>query len=77
MGRLKKAIKWPSWTSMALNPWDDVSHWTMKSLEKSDMARTGAMVTAVVSAMNAATAMSSQVKPSFLRRAVSGATTVV
>jgi hypothetical protein len=45
----------------------------MKDLAKSGIASTGAEVTADLRAVNAVVAASSQEKPSFLRRAVSGA----
>jgi hypothetical protein len=54
----------------------DASHSTMNSLAKSGMARTGADVTAALSAENAVAAASSHVKPSFLSNAVRGAATV-
>jgi hypothetical protein len=46
-----------------------------EGLAKSGMAKMGAMVTVALRASNAAAASSPHVNPSFLRRAVKGATT--
>jgi hypothetical protein len=56
--RLKKAMEWPSTINNAPKPWEEASHSTTKSLEKSGMASTGAEVTASLSAANVVVAAS-------------------
>jgi hypothetical protein len=76
MAWLKNAMGCPSCTSTAPKPWEDASHSTMNGLVKSGMARTGAEVTAALSAVKAAAAPSLHANPSLVRRAVNGAATV-
>jgi hypothetical protein len=52
-GLLKKAMGWPSCKRTAPKPYVDASHSTMNSLVKSGKAKTGAEVTAALSAPNA------------------------
>jgi hypothetical protein len=54
-------------------PYVDASHSTMKSLEKSGRASTGADATAPLRAVKATAASSFHVNPSFFRSAVRGA----
>jgi hypothetical protein len=67
---------WPSWTITAPKPWDDASHSTTNGLEKSGMARTGAEVTASLSAANAAAAFLLHENSSFFNKVVNGAALV-
>ena len=76
VGLLKNATGcWP-WRSMVPNPYVDASHSMMKSWVKSGKTRTGAVVTAVLRAVNAATALGFHENPSWRRRADRGAAIV-